>query len=55
MLLKLGQIAGVLLMAAGIAAHVMRADAMLMPTLIVLGLIIFVACRLVSWLAGKGP
>ena len=46
--LKLGQIAGALLMAAGVAACTLRSDAM--PGLFILGVALYGGCRLAAWL-----
>lgn len=51
--LKLGQVAGVLLMAAGVMAFQLRADdawLRAMPILFLLGIILFGGCRLFAWL-----
>ncbi len=49
-LLKLGQIAGALLLAAGVASCQMRSDPQAMSLLFIAGALLYGGCRLTAWL-----
>ena len=51
-MLKLGQILGFLLMAAGVAVYVMN-DRQGFSELMAIGLLVFAVCRLTAWLREK--
>lgn len=51
--LKLGQVAGVLLLGAGVAAHLLRAEGRTMSLLLLAGLALYGGCRLAAWLRRK--
>ena len=52
MMFKLGQVAGALFMAAGVAACQMREHGA-MPTLFLIGGLLYGGCRLTAWLTDK--
>jgi hypothetical protein len=49
-MLKLGQIAGALLLAAGVASCQMRSDPRTMSLLFIVGAMLYAGCRLTAWL-----
>lgn len=53
--LKLGQVAGVLLMGAGVAAHLLPADnPRVASQLLLAGAVAYAGCRLATWLRKPG-
>jgi hypothetical protein len=52
-MLKVGQIAGVLLLAAGVASCQLRAEPGTMSLLFIFGGALYAGCRLASWLRRK--
>jgi hypothetical protein len=50
LLLKLGQVAGALLLAAGVASCSMAAEGRTTPLLFIAGAVVYGGCRLAAWL-----